>query len=64
MTIYASHPHGVELSSEGINGCHSHKARLFEWIELLVAVKRIYEKKKKKKKKKVIHMRLKSLRFR
>ena len=46
------HPRGVEASSEGINGCHSRKARLFEWIELSVDVKRIYVKKAK-----VIHMR-------
>ena len=39
MLLYSR---GVELSGEGSNGCHSRKARLFEWIELSVAVKRIY----------------------
>ena len=28
------------------NGCHKHKTRLFKWIELSVAVKRIYVDKK------------------
>ena len=45
-----------ELSSEGIKGCYSRQVRLFESIELSVAVKRIYVNKTK-----VIHMRLKSL---
>ena len=34
-------PLGVELSSEGINGCHTRNAKLFEWIILSVAIKRI-----------------------
>ena len=33
---------GVRFSSEESNGCYSRKARLFEWIELSLAVKRIY----------------------
>ena len=49
------HLRGVDLSSEGINGYHSCVARLFEWIELSVAVKRIYVSKTK-----MIYMRLKS----
>ena len=36
------YPCGLELSSEGSNGCHSHNARLFKWIELWVAIKQIY----------------------
>ena len=40
-------PRGVKLSNEGSNGCNSRKARLFEWIELSVAVKRIYVKQNK-----------------
>ena len=31
-------PVGVEISSEGSDGSYSRKARLFEWIELSVAV--------------------------
>ena len=43
LSIYLSiYLYGVELSSEKSNGCHSDKARLFEWIELSVAVKSIY----------------------
>ena len=34
-------PREVELSSEEINGCHLHYAKLFVWIELSGAVKRI-----------------------
>ena len=30
MTIYPLHPCWVELSFEGINGCHSFNAKLFE----------------------------------
>ena len=48
-----------ELSSEGINICHSCNAKLFEWIEHSVAVKRIYGNKTK-----VIDTNLKSLRLR
>ena len=48
-------PHGgsvyIELSGEGINCCHSRNAKLFEWIECLVTVERIYVDKTK-----VIHM--------
>ena len=32
------HPHEVELSSEGISGCHLRNATLFEWIQHSVAV--------------------------
>ena len=39
-------PCRVELSSERSNGCHERNARLFIWIELSVAVKRIYVNKK------------------
>ena len=54
MTIYRlPYPSGVEFSSEG------GKARLFEWIELSVAVKRISVNKTN-----VIHKRLKFLRLR
>ena len=37
----------VEFSSEGINGCHSRNARLFQWNKLSVAVKRVYVNKTK-----------------
>ena len=50
MCVYVSllpHSCGVELSSEGSNSCHLRKARLFERIELSVAVGRIYVNKKK-----------------
>ena len=48
MTIYAFPPRvGVELSNEGIKCCLWRYAKLFEWIELPVAVKRIYMKKNK-----------------
>ena len=40
-------PRGVELSTEGYKGCHSRKVRLFELIELSVAVKQIYLNKTK-----------------
>ena len=53
------YPCGVELSCEGSNGCHSRKARLFEWIELSVPVKQIYVNKTK-----VVHKVLKFLRLR
>ena len=57
MTIYKlPQLHGVELSIKRINSCQSFKARLFEWIELLVAIKWAYVNKTK-----VIHMCLKSL---
>ena len=42
------YPCGVELSGERSNGCHLCKARLFEWVKLSVAVKRIYVNKKNK----------------
>ena len=47
MTICAPSPRGIELSGEESNGCHLRKARLFEWIELSVAVKRMYVKQNK-----------------
>ena len=52
--IYAPLSPWVELSSEGSSGCQLRKARLFEWIELSAAVKRIYINKTN-----VIHKRLK-----
>ena len=47
-----------KLSSEGSNGYLSRKERFFEWIELSIAVKRIYVNKTN-----VIHKRLKFLRL-
>ena len=42
-------PRGVEVFIEEINGSHSRKVMLFEWIDVFSAVKRIYVKKKQKK---------------
>ena len=43
MTIYTlPYPCGVEFSNKGSNGCHLRKARLLEWIEHSLALKRIY----------------------
>ena len=43
MYIYMlPYPCRVELSSEESNGGYERKARLFKWIELLVAFKWIY----------------------
>ena len=59
MTIYKlPYPSGVELSSEGSNGCHQRKARLFKLIDLSVAVKRLYVNKTN-----VMHKRLNFLRL-
>ena len=44
-----THPCRVEFSCKGSNGCHLCKVRLFEWIELSVAIKRIYVNKTKQK---------------
>ena len=53
------YPRGVELTSERGSSCHSRKARLFEWIDLSVAIEPIYVNRTN-----VIHKRLKFLHLR